>query len=85
MAETQIQPTEAHFGILVDVGRRKVLDRDAGRSGETPYLLVDGEIPACVSRLVWDLEALGWVWRPAADPFWQLTDAGRQALEGSGI
>jgi hypothetical protein len=81
MPETQqIQATEVHYRILADVDDRKVIDQIRTPTGETPVLLVPGEEPAVVSRLVWDLEELGWVWRPADDVRWQLTDAGRLAL-----
>jgi hypothetical protein len=84
MAETQqIQATEAHYGLLVDIDRGLVVDRVTAL-GETPCLLVDGE-PAAVAQLVWDLEALGWVWRPADDDRWQLTDEGRAAREDGGL
>jgi hypothetical protein len=82
MAETeQVAATKAHLGMLVDVDEGKVHDRHLLRSGETPYLELDGEKPVRVAELVWDLERLGWCWRPADDPVWRLTDAGRQAME----
>ena len=85
MAETQIQATEAHYELLTDINAGKVYDQYVESFGEIPYLDVPGESPANVRQLVWDMETLGWVSRPADDPHWRLTDAGRQALEGSGL
>ncbi len=85
MAETK--PTEAHYGLLVDVDRGLVFDRVMNGTGETPFLtLAEGEgEPVRVSTLVWDMEQLGWVQRPAEDVRWQLTDEGRRAREDSGL
>lgn len=86
MAEAQeIQATEAHYGLMVDVDQGKVFDLVRSGFGETPHLDMPDESPVNVAGLVWDLEALGWVERPAADVHWRLTEAGRQAMEGSGL
>jgi hypothetical protein len=84
MAETQqIQATEAHYRLLVDVDQDLVIDCVTAL-GETPCLMVDGE-PHNVAQLVWDMEAWGWVSRPSDDPRWQLTDEGRAAHEDGGL
>lgn len=85
MAETQIQATEAHYGLLVDIEAGKVFDLIRSGFGETPHLDMPDESPVNVFQLVWDLEQLGWCWRPADNVHWQLTDTGRLAMEGSGL
>ncbi|MDT5026624.1 MAG: hypothetical protein QOE61_3050 [Micromonosporaceae bacterium] len=86
MAETQeIQLSEVHYILLVDIEQGNVFDQFLISAGEKVFLAIPGEPPADVSKLVWDLEHLGWCWRPADDDRWQLTDAGRLALEGSGL
>lgn len=80
MTETvTIEATAAHHAMLNDIDKGNVYDV-AMTHGEIPCVRVDGELRT-VRQLVWDLEHLGLVWRPADDPTWRLTDEGRAARD----
>jgi hypothetical protein len=76
-----IRVTAAHRAMLTTIDDHEVFDRVLVTYGpERPIVIADGETHD-VSALVWDLEHLGWAWRPVDSLVWQLTDEGRRVRE----
>ena len=86
-AETrEIHVTAIHYGLLADIQRGRVVDRVYGDYDETPYLdMPAGRLPVYVGKDVWEMERLGWCWRPVDSLVWQITGTGRAVLESSGL
>lgn len=70
--------TVERIGLLADVDARRVLTNEHDNQ---VYLEVPGDEPATVSTLVGELEDAGWISEPDDSVVWELTDAGRAALD----
>ncbi len=75
--DSAIRVTPDHYAMLTTIEDHEVFDRVLANVERT--FVIRGGIATDMSALVWDLEHLGWAWRPVDSPVWQLTDEGRRA------
>lgn len=72
-----LYPTKTRLALLRDVDAGNVLD---GITDDHVWLVDNPEPPRKVCARMREMEAAGWV--EQGEPFWRLTDAGREVLGG---